>query len=411
MAHDELELGEEPADLVDPLDVLRRHRQARPGHAAADADRDVELDRLRVDRVEALVVDRHLRAQPRRERGQRLDAEAVVQRDDLAHLVHAVVRVHLVAGEEALGVLLQRALRGVGVLVDVQHRALDPVLVHLRDDELQHVRARREARDVPEHVLGRHLELLAALAVAEQRLHELVPAAGVVGRDREHQVDDTDPGRHGHHAAPSFAIMPRAAVRLTSLAAARYALAALACEPRSGRPSLAPRIAYSRSRWDHSTDCGFWRSRASARDRSARCCSPTWAPRCCASSASRTSGGGRGAGDTLARGRRCIAVDLKHPDGVATVLRLVERADGLLEGFRPGVMERLGLGPDVCLARNPRLVYGRMTGFGQTGPLAQAAGPRHQLHRAGRRARADRARAASRRRRRSTWWATSAAAA
>jgi alpha-methylacyl-CoA racemase len=85
-------------------------------------------------------------------------------------------------------------------------------------------------------------------------------------------------------------------------------------------------------------------------------------------------GGGRGAGDTLARGRRCIAVDLKHSDGVATVLRLVERADGLLEGFRPGVMERLGLGPEVCLARNPRLVYGRMTGFGQTGPLAQAAG-------------------------------------
>jgi len=85
-------------------------------------------------------------------------------------------------------------------------------------------------------------------------------------------------------------------------------------------------------------------------------------------------GAGRGAGDTLARGRRCIAVDLKRPEGVATVLRLVERADGLLEGFRPGVMERLGLGPDACLAKNPQLVYGRMTGFGQTGPLAQAAG-------------------------------------
>jgi alpha-methylacyl-CoA racemase len=80
------------------------------------------------------------------------------------------------------------------------------------------------------------------------------------------------------------------------------------------------------------------------------------------------------AGDTLARGRRCIAVDLKNPDGVATVLKLVEKADGLLEGFRPGVMERLGLGPDVCLSRNPGLVYGRMTGFGQSGPLAQAAG-------------------------------------
>ncbi|HKC51102.1 MAG TPA: CaiB/BaiF CoA-transferase family protein [Myxococcota bacterium] len=78
--------------------------------------------------------------------------------------------------------------------------------------------------------------------------------------------------------------------------------------------------------------------------------------------------------DLLSRGRRCIAVDLKQPAGVETVLRLVERADGLTEGFRPGVMERLGLGPDVCLARNPRLVYGRMTGFGQSGPLAQAAG-------------------------------------
>jgi alpha-methylacyl-CoA racemase len=78
--------------------------------------------------------------------------------------------------------------------------------------------------------------------------------------------------------------------------------------------------------------------------------------------------------DLLSRGRRCIALDLKRPAGVAAVLRLVERADALLEGFRPGVMERLGLGPDVCLARNPRLVYGRMTGFGQSGPLSQAAG-------------------------------------
>ena len=64
------------------------------------------------------------------------------------------------------------------------------------------------------------------------------------------------------------------------------------------------------------------------------------------------------------------------------MLRLVERADALLEGFRPGVMERLGLGPDVCLARNPRLVYGRMTGWGQEGPLAPGGRPRHQLHRA-----------------------------
>jgi alpha-methylacyl-CoA racemase len=78
--------------------------------------------------------------------------------------------------------------------------------------------------------------------------------------------------------------------------------------------------------------------------------------------------------DLTTRSRRSAAVDLKHPRGVETVLRLVECADALIEGFRPGVMERLGLGPDVCLARNPRLVYGRMTGWGQTGPLAQAAG-------------------------------------
>jgi alpha-methylacyl-CoA racemase len=78
--------------------------------------------------------------------------------------------------------------------------------------------------------------------------------------------------------------------------------------------------------------------------------------------------------DFLARGRRSIGVDLKHPEGVAAVLRLVETADVILEGFRPGVMERLGLGPEVCLERNPRLVYGRMTGWGQEGPLAQAAG-------------------------------------
>src|SRR5207302_4635765 len=78
--------------------------------------------------------------------------------------------------------------------------------------------------------------------------------------------------------------------------------------------------------------------------------------------------------DVLNRGRRSIAVDLKHPDGVQTVLRLVEKADALLEGFRPGVMERLGLGPDECLARNPKLVYGRMTGWGQDGPLSHAAG-------------------------------------
>ena len=83
---------------------------------------------------------------------------------------------------------------------------------------------------------------------------------------------------------------------------------------------------------------------------------------------------GDAARDVLNRGRRRSAIDLKHPDGVETVLDLVEQADALIEGFRPGVMERLGLGPDECLARNPKLVYGRMTGWGQDGPYAQAAG-------------------------------------
>ncbi len=78
--------------------------------------------------------------------------------------------------------------------------------------------------------------------------------------------------------------------------------------------------------------------------------------------------------DVLLRGRRNIAIDLKHPDGVATLLDLVVSADGLIEGFRPHVMERLGIGPEVCLERNPRLVFGRMTGWGQSGPLAGAAG-------------------------------------
>ncbi len=76
----------------------------------------------------------------------------------------------------------------------------------------------------------------------------------------------------------------------------------------------------------------------------------------------------------LNRGRRSLAFDLKKPEATAAVLRLIEKADALIEGFRPGVMERLGLGPDICLERNPRLVYGRMTGWGQDGPLAQAAG-------------------------------------
>jgi alpha-methylacyl-CoA racemase len=78
--------------------------------------------------------------------------------------------------------------------------------------------------------------------------------------------------------------------------------------------------------------------------------------------------------DFIGRNRRSIALDLKQPQAIEIVLKLIERADAVIEGFRPKVMERLGLGPDVCLKRNPRLVYGRMTGFGQEGPLSQAAG-------------------------------------
>lgn len=78
--------------------------------------------------------------------------------------------------------------------------------------------------------------------------------------------------------------------------------------------------------------------------------------------------------NVLNRGRRSLALDLKNPKGLETALALIEQADVLIEGFRPGVMERLGLGPENCLQRNPKLVFGRMTGWGQSGPLAQAAG-------------------------------------
>lgn len=80
----------------------------------------------------------------------------------------------------------------------------------------------------------------------------------------------------------------------------------------------------------------------------------------------------------LGRSRPSVAIDIKRPEGVTLVLDLIGKADALIEGFRPGTMERLGLGPDVAFERNPRLVYGRMTGWGQTGPLAQAAG--HDLN-------------------------------
>jgi alpha-methylacyl-CoA racemase len=86
-------------------------------------------------------------------------------------------------------------------------------------------------------------------------------------------------------------------------------------------------------------------------------------------------GGGRGSKfDITSRGRRSVAMDLKKPEAVEACLKLFEGADALIEGFRPGVMERLGLGPDIALKRNPKLVYGRMTGWGQNGPYAMAAG-------------------------------------
>ena len=88
--------------------------------------------------------------------------------------------------------------------------------------------------------------------------------------------------------------------------------------------------------------------------------------------------GGGSKYDVTGRGRRSIALNLKDPDDVETALKLMEKADGLIEGFRPGVMERLGLGPDVALERNPKLVYGRMTGWGQYGSLSHSAG--HDLN-------------------------------
>jgi alpha-methylacyl-CoA racemase len=90
--------------------------------------------------------------------------------------------------------------------------------------------------------------------------------------------------------------------------------------------------------------------------------------------AAAVAGGAPPVWDVNARGRRSVGVDLKHPAGPEVVLRLVERADALIEGFRPGVTERLGVGPDACLARRPSLVYGRMTGWGQSGPYGQTAG-------------------------------------
>ena len=82
--------------------------------------------------------------------------------------------------------------------------------------------------------------------------------------------------------------------------------------------------------------------------------------------------------DLLRRSRPSISIDLKHPRGIETLFKLVETADAIIDPFRPGVTEKLGIGPDECLARNPKLVYARMTGWGQTGPIAHASG--HDLN-------------------------------
>ncbi|WP_372748168.1 CoA transferase, partial [Litorivivens sp.] len=91
-------------------------------------------------------------------------------------------------------------------------------------------------------------------------------------------------------------------------------------------------------------------------------------------SVSRKSDGADRSTQISERGKHSIALNLKSAEGVAALLKLCETADALIEGFRPGVAERLGIGPDDCMARNPKLVYGRMTGWGQTGPLANTAG-------------------------------------
>ena len=100
--------------------------------------------------------------------------------------------------------------------------------------------------------------------------------------------------------------------------------------------------------------------------------------------------GGTDEAAILNRGRKSIALDLKTTEGVNTARRLIRQADGLVEGFRPGVMERIGLGPEVCLDDNKKLVYGRMTGWGQDGPLSRCCRPRYQLYRLSRRTWSDR---------------------
>jgi hypothetical protein len=135
---------------------------------------------------------------------------------ELPDLLHAPVRVDLVAGEEAIRVLAQRPLGGLDAVVDTDHRALDAVLVHFLERELQEIRALRVRGDVLEHVLGRHLERLAALAIHELGFEESVPLPRVLGGNAHHQIDDTDVFRHAHGSAPRGSHPPgppRAAAR------------------------------------------------------------------------------------------------------------------------------------------------------------------------------------------------------
>ena len=177
VAGDELELGEVPADLVDEADVLRRERHPGSGHSRAHADRDVELDALRVDRIELRVVDRDLRIQARRERRRGLDAQLLDRAWQIADRVHAAVRVDLEAPEEAVGVLLQGPQRiGAAVLGErhAEHALLDAEAVHLLEQEPDRVVARLGVGHVLEHVLRRELELVERLAVAQALAQELV---------------------------------------------------------------------------------------------------------------------------------------------------------------------------------------------------------------------------------------------
>ena len=167
-----------------------------PGHAHADEDGDVQLDALGVDRVHPLVVDRDLRVAPGRED---LGADGPLGhgRLQVAHRLHAPVGVDAGAGHESVGVLAQGAARlAAGDVAD--HGLIDAVAIHLGQHEGDVVVLVVVGGDVLEHVLGRELELVLALAVADQGLEEGVPVLlGAVG-NAQHQVHDADVGGHGH---------------------------------------------------------------------------------------------------------------------------------------------------------------------------------------------------------------------